>query len=125
MVTIHNELKKEMIGIIILLIVGIILFKIIFHRESFLIILKLALSLFWLFILPGFMIMYLFSEKLDFIERIIVGTALGMAFYGVLGYNLGVLGLLMRYQIWILPALGIMMGIVILIKDKKISSQSS
>lgn len=110
-----------MIYILILLILEIVLLKVIFYKESFLVVLKLALSLFWLFVLPGFMLMYLFVDKLNFIERIIAGTALGMAFYGVLGYNLGVLGLLIKYQIWILPLAGIVIGIFSLIKNKKIS----
>ena len=121
MVTIHSELKKELIYILILLIIEIALLKIIFYKESFSILLKLALSLFWLFTLPGFMIMYLFVEKFDFIERVIAGTALGMALLGVLGYNLGVLGLLIKYQNWILPIAGISIGIFALIKKKKIS----
>lgn len=121
MVTIQDNLKKEMIYMAVLVLLEIIILKIIFNKESLLVVVKLALSLFWLFILPGFMIMYLFAERLNFLERIIAGTALGMAFYGVLGYNLGVLGLPMKYQIWILPLLGISIGIIALIKNKKIS----
>ena len=121
MVTIQDSLKKEMVYIVVLLIVEIVLLKIVFNKESLLITLKLALSLFWLFILPGFMLMYLFIDKLNFIERVIAGTVLGMAFYGVIGYNLGVLGLSMKYQIWILPLVGICAGIYALIKSKRTS----
>ena len=65
--------------------------------------------------------MYLFSDKMNFLERIIAGFVLGMAFLGVIGYNLGVLGMLIKYQIWVLPILGITIGITKLIKDKKIN----
>lgn len=121
MVMLHNDVKKEMLYIFILLLIETISLKIIFYKESFLITLKLALSFFWLFIFPGFMLMYLFVENLDFIERTIAGIALGMAFFGVLGYNLGVLGLLIKHQIWILPIIGIGIGIFALIKKKRIT----
>jgi hypothetical protein len=121
LVTISNEVKRELIYLSILIILEIIIFRIIFNKESFSVILKLAFSLFWLFMLPGFMIMYLFIEKLNFLERIIAGTALGMAFFGVVGYNLGVLGILIKYQNWILPIVGIIIGITALIKNKKIT----
>lgn len=121
MVTIQPETRKEMIYLLILLVLEITILKIIFHKESFLIVVKLALSLFWLFILPGFMIMYFFVEQLNFIERIVAGITLGMAFLGVVGYNLGVLGLLIKYQVWILPVIAIGLGIFALIKNQKIS----
>jgi len=121
LVTIHHEIKKEMVYLSIVLLLEIVLFKSIFNKESFSIIIKLSLSLFWLFIFPGFMIMYLFFEKLDFLSRLIAGVVLGMAFYGAIGYNLGVLGLPIKYQIWLVPALGVMTGIISLIKKKQIS----
>lgn len=116
-----EQLKKELIYLVVLLVLIIVMLKVIFNKESFFIVLKLALSLFWLFILPGFMIMYLFIDKLNFIERIIAGTVLGMAFVGVLGYNLGIIGVSMKYQIWVLPLTGIVIGIFALIKKKRIS----
>lgn len=119
--TIQSELKKEMICLAILLIVEIMLLKIIFYKESLYIVIKLSLSLFWLFILPGFMIAYLFAENLNFIERLIAGIVTGMAFFGVIGYNLGVIGLPFKYQIWVLPLAGIIIGLVSLIKNKRIS----
>lgn len=121
MATMQNKLKKEFLYMGILLVLLIILLKIIFNNESFYVILKLSLSLFWLFIFPGFMMMYLFIDKLNLIERIIAGFVLGMAFFGVVGYNLGVLGLPIKYQNWILPIVGISIGIFALIKKKEIN----
>src|SRR3989338_4319358 len=116
----QDELKREIIYILLLPVLIIALLKIIFYSESLWIITKLSLSLFWLFILPGSMIMYLFAENLNFIERLIAGIALGMAFFGALGYNLGVLGLPIKYQLWILPVIGICIGLFALVKSKRI-----
>ena len=115
----YDEIKREMICLLILILIEMIFLKLIFNKEPLFIIIKLTLSLFWLFILPGFMIMYLFYEKLDFLTRIVAGTVLGMAFYGALGYNLGVLGLPIKYQMWLVPALGVMISIIVLIRKDR------
>ncbi len=109
-----NEIK-ELGYMTTFLLITIILLKIVFYSESILTISKLTLSIFWLYIIPGFFMMYLFKE-LPFIERMIIGTALGMAFFGVIGYNLGVFGLHIKYQIWILPIIAIIIGIIALRK---------
>lgn len=121
MITIDHKVKNEIVYMLVFLVLEIILFKIIFNKESFSVVLKLALSLFWLFILPGFMLMYLFIENLNFIERMIAGIVLGLAFMGIIGYNLGVLGLVFKYQVWIVPIAGIVIGVVSLIRNKSIT----
>ncbi len=114
-----EEIKKEAIymGIAFLLLSAIL--KIIFLQENIIIVLRTAFSMFWLFVLPGFVIMYNWHDKLDFIERLIIGTVLGMAIVGVIGYNLSVLGLNMRYQAALLPPLAIAAGIVIIYRKKE------
>lgn len=63
--------------------------------------------------------MYYWSENLDFTERLVIGSVLGMVTLGVIGYNLGLIGLTMKYQIWIVPILSIIVGIPIIIRKSK------
>lgn len=113
-----NKIKKEGMYMLICFVALFLIFKILFSKESFTVVLRTVLSLFWLFILPGFMLMYYWDDKLDFIERLIIGAALGFAIISVLGYNLGWMGIKMQYQLWIIPILSIVVGAFVLLKKK-------
>ena len=86
MPTKHLTIKKELKTLGILFIILVIVFKIVFYQEAFWIILKLILSLFWAFVLPGFALMYYWHEKLDFLQRIIIGTVFGFALISLTSY---------------------------------------
>lgn len=114
-----NKLKKEGLYILILFAVFLIIFKLLFFKENFWVITKTVFSLFWLFIIPGFALIYYWHDSLDFIERLIIGSALGFAVIGVIGYNLGLIGINMGYQLWIIPIASIIIGILILLKKRQ------
>ena|SRR3989338_6383413 len=113
-----DKIKKEGLRLCALFIAIIIIFKIAFYKEDFLTVIRAVLSFFWLYLLPGFAIMYYWSDSLDFIERAIMGAALGMITLGVIGYNLGLFGITMKYHIWAVPFVSILIGALI-IKTKK------
>ncbi|MBI2138799.1 hypothetical protein HYU13_04370 [Candidatus Woesearchaeota archaeon] len=119
METSQQRIKEDGIKIGAAFAVVLAVLKIAFYQESFFSIVKLALAMFWLFIIPGFMLLYLFSQKLDFIEQFIIGAVLGLAFFGSLGYNLRLIGLKIPVQNWALPILGIALGLAALLKRKK------
>ncbi|MBI2139371.1 hypothetical protein HYU14_00485 [Candidatus Woesearchaeota archaeon] len=96
-----------------------ILLQAVFYRGSFFVIFKMSLSLFWLFVIPGFFLLYLFRKEMPFLERFVMGTILGMAFFGVIGYNLRIIGMAAIYQAWLLPILGIGIGAFALSRREK------
>ena len=102
-----KKIMHELINIALIFLVMNIIFKIIFNKESMGEIIKLTSSLFWLFVLPGFFLMYFWQEELDFLERIIIGSVLGVALFGVIGYNLNLSGLRLSLHGWILPVVAI------------------
>lgn len=110
-----NELKY--IGI--LFVIGVIGFKICFYKESFVVVIRTVFSLFWLFVLPGFSLMYYWHDKLSFLERLIIGVALGAALIGSISYYLGLLGLHIKYHGIILPVLFLIVAFIIIVKKKE------
>ena len=114
-----EKLKKEFSVIGVLFIIFVIVFKIVFYKESFIVILRMVFSLFWLFALPGFALMYYWHDKLDFLERFLIGTALGLAIDGILSYHLGLLGLNIKYHGVLLPILLLIVAFVIIFLKKE------
>ncbi len=98
-------LRKEGIYLLVALVAGIILFKIIFYNENLINVIKFVLSLFWLFLLPGYSIIFYWEKKLDFLERLIIGTALSIGLEGIFSYYFGLLGLNIKSHAIILPLL--------------------
>lgn len=111
-----SKIKSEIIYIGILFVVGLIIFKIAFYKENFLIILRTVFGFFWLFILPGFFIMYYWHEKLDFVGRFVIGIALGVALIGISSYYLGLLGLHLKYHAIVLPLFYLIIGVILLFR---------
>ena len=116
-----NALRKEAFDLVkrefryigILFLLSVIIFKIAFFRENFIVLLRSVLSLFWLFVLPGYFVMLYWRENLEFIERFIAGIVLSAAVIGIFSYYIGLLGLNIRYHAVLLPLVLIFMGIII------------
>ena len=96
------KMRKESAYLGILFLILFVIFKTLFFRESMVIIVRMVLSIFWLFIIPGFLLMYYWYDKLGFLERLIAGTALGAAVIGLLSYYIALAGLNVKYH-WVLP----------------------
>ena len=107
---IYDLIKKELKYIGALALLALILFKIAFFKEDLLVLLRTVLSLFWLFALPGYFMMLYWKEKLEFIERFIIGTALAAGIVGIFSYYLGLVGLNVKYHTVLLPLIIILLG---------------
>ena len=113
-------IKKELKYVGLLFLAALAIFKAVFYKENFIVLVRYVLSLFWLFVLPGYAIMLYWMEKLDFLERIVVGIAASAAVTGILSYYIGLLGLDIKYHAVLLPLTLIIAGIIITIKKKRI-----
>ena len=116
----HEQLKSEFIQVFAVFATLFVILKIVFINENLFTLLRFAASLFWLFVIPGFCIMLIWREKLDFIERLIMGTVLGLAVFGLVGYNLSAAGFGMNYQVFLLPVLIISASFLALKKSVKV-----
>ncbi len=108
-----EKLKKEAIYIVIIFVVVSISFKIAFFRENIAVLLRNVLSLFWLFALPGYFIMFYWREKLEFLERFTIGFVLSAAVIGIFSYYFGLLGINIRLHALLLPLILILVGAAI------------
>jgi len=109
----HRILKSELSKLIIILVLVVVIFKIVFYRESIGVTTRTALAVFWMMVLPGYALLYYWRDKLDFTERIVVGTAAAAGFIAITSYYFGLLGLHVKYQTVVLPVLMIALGILL------------
>ena len=93
-----------------------IILKIAYYRESLFVVVRTAVALFWLFVLPGYAITLYWIEKLSFMERIAAGTVAAMALNGIASYYLGIIGLKLHNQTLILPAAVILISFAVAVK---------
>ncbi len=120
-ISISPLLKKEGKILGILLLAVMIVFKIVFYNESLPVIGRTVLGFFWLFVLPGYGLMLFWREKLDFLERLILGTTAAVALISLASYYLTLGGLLDIHLQWIvLPAvIELVIGGIIFYRLKK------
>lgn len=119
---IFNFLKKESVYLGAVFLVLLLILKIVFFKEDFTVLIRYAASLFWLFILPGYFAMLYYREKIEFIERIVVGFAVSAAVIGVFSYYIGLVGFNIKYHTFLLPLILIIAGIFFASKAKVTSS---
>ena len=117
-----DKLLKDEIGKLgIVLIVLVIIFKIVFYRQDIVSTTRTALALFWMFILPGYALLYYWKDKLEFMERVVIGAAVGAAVTAILGYYFGLLGLHLKFQTIVLPVLMLLVAVAVIKKTKAVS----
>ena len=109
-----GKIKEELIYLAVLFVSLVIILKIALFNEAIMPILKLSISIFLLFVLPGFFFMYIWHDKLDFIERAIISIPLSSALIGLSSYNLALLSVNVKYHIFILPALFLLLSFLFL-----------
>ena len=119
---IFNFLKKESVYLGAVFLVLLLILKIVFFKEDFTVLIRYAASLFWLFILPGYFAMLYYREKIEFMERIVIGFAVSAAVIGVFSYYIGLIGLNIKYHTFLLPLILIIAGIFFASKAKVTSS---
>ena len=118
---IFNVLKKELPYIGILFLFSIAIFKIVFFKDTIVILLRSVLALFWLFVLPGYCIMLYWNEKLEFIERFIIGIIFSAGATGIFSYYIGLIGLNIKYHTVLLPLVIMVIGMIIVLNKKNSS----
>lgn len=89
----NKLLLNEMVFLLIAFILIFLMMKIVFFKENFFVVIKIISALFYLFVLPGYFAMLFWLDKLDFKERLLIGTGAGAAFLGITSYLLGLLGI--------------------------------
>lgn len=82
----------------------VILLTIVFYTESLNNILKISTAIFWLFILPGYCITIMWRKENRFLERFTISIPISTAVLGITSYYLGLAGLNLKTQAWLLPA---------------------
>jgi len=83
---------------------SVVLSLVIFYNESWIVLFKTVFILFWMFVLPGIGITYLFGG-LSFAERFAASVAISAVLVGATAYYLGILGVHVKYSAVILPAI--------------------
>lgn len=116
---IFDLVKKETIYISVLFLLALVIFKIAFYKENVITLFRNVLSIFWLFVLPGYFIMLYWHEKLSFLERTIVGIVIAAGATGILSYYLGIIGLNIKFHVLLLPLLLILLGFIAVIRKKQ------
>jgi hypothetical protein len=90
---INKKILTELTYLGIFFFLAIIIFKIAFYSEPILNVLKLIFNMAYSFVLPGYFVLLYYHEKLDFLQRTILGTFVMFAIYSSWGYNIGIIGI--------------------------------
>jgi hypothetical protein len=102
----HSDLlRKEVVYLAYVALAIALMLKVAFFRTEFPGIIKSAFSWMILFVIPGHCMMIYWSEKLDFFERMLVGTLIAAGTMGILSYYLALMGLNIKYHMFLLPIL--------------------
>ena len=72
-------------------VVMLIFFKLHYSKENLIVLLKLALAHFYLFIIPGYCLMLYYFDELEFFERFFIGLGLGYGVQPLLLYVINVM----------------------------------
>ena len=115
MVNLHKEFKNLLIAFVVFFLI----MKLLFFKESFFVTLRLTFSLFWAFILPGYMLTLIWD--LEFLERFSLGLILGSAVIGISAYYLGLIGIKIKYTAIFFPP--VIMILSTFLKDKNVLSK--
>lgn len=111
--------KEELLLLAYLFAILIIIFKIVFYKENILVLAASVFGLFWLYILPGFTLMFIWRERFDFIERLVVGSAFGVAITGLVSYYLTLVNVPIRSQFILAPLILVVVSAVLIYVNEK------
>jgi uncharacterized membrane protein len=115
-----NKFIKEAKNLVILFCIGVILLKIVFYKENFPFVVKVVSSFFWMFILPGFTFMYLWHNKIDFIERFIISVPISVVVVSATSYYISLMGLHAKYHLVPVPLFWVAVSCVAIAVNKEV-----
>ena len=102
---VFEKIKAELFYLLIAFVIAVVIFEIAFYKENFINLLRIVLSLFWLFVLPGYFMMLYWQDKLEFMERFVIGIFLAAGIIGISSYYFGLIGLNVEYHSILLPSI--------------------
>jgi len=114
----NRYFEDEKIGILGVFLLLLIVFKIIFFKESIISIAKFLATYFWFFFIPGFVFMLYWKPQLDFFTRLIAGFGFGVVITTFFDYYLGLIGMTYMVRIFLIP-LGIITGSLVVLRISK------
>jgi len=100
---VFEQLKRELPLIGAMFLILLIIIKFIFAKEELFVVLRAVAGIFWIIVIPGYFIMFYWSQELKFFERFIIGICAGTAVIGLLSYYIGLAGIHIKYHIYLLP----------------------
>lgn len=116
-----NKIVKEIRTMAIIYVIAVILFKIVFFKENLLFVVRVVSSFFWMFILPGFMFMYIWHQNINFLERFIISVPVSAVIVSVTSYYISIIGLHIKYHTFLVPAFWIIVSVIIILFKKSTS----
>lgn len=114
-----KELLDEGKSIGLIFIAITIILKIVFYKETIPNVLIRTLSIFWLFILPGYSVLLLWKDKLDLTSRIIMSLPISAVTIGIVGYYISLIGIHAKYHAILFPLVMIIAPITYLFLKQK------
>jgi len=115
-----KEIKSELKKIGIIFIIAYIFFQIHYYKESPLVVLRLLLAHFYLFIIPGYCLMLYYFKKIEFIYRFFIGVGLGYALQSLLAFFITLIfNLNLKTYYLVTPIILIIIGIYLARKELK------
>ena len=105
-------LKDEIRGILLAFAIVLVILKLVFYKESFIVVFRLVVGLFWILVLPGWAFMLYWRGQLGFVERLIIGTGVGSGILGVASYYIAIWGFDVAGHGW-LPLVLIIVGLAL------------
>jgi uncharacterized membrane protein len=117
-----KKIAKEFAYLAVIYFIAIVVMKIVFFKENFLVVIRIVSSFYWLFILPGFAFMYIWHDKIDFLERFIISVAVSAVIVSVPSYYISLLGLHAKYHIFLIPAACILISSAVVWRINRIKA---
>jgi len=119
--TIFDDMKNFIITFAIL----VILTKLIFFNDTVLDVLIMISGFYWLFVIPGFLIMRSFNRLYSFNIRFLIGIAVGIVCYSVCSFYLGLLGVEVASHWFKLPLFFDIVGIGLYVLILPVATKNS
>ena len=99
-----------------MLVAVVVILKIVFYRQDVITTTRTALALFWMFVLPGYALLYYWKDKINLGERVVIGIAVAAGVMAIASYYLGLIGLQVKYHGIVLPVAMLLVASVIVRK---------
>ena len=99
----RDDVVKELRSVGVYFVIVLMILQVIYFKSSIVTTLRVALSFFWLFVVPGLCVLFYWRKQLVFVERALISIPIGVAILGVTSYFLGLGGLHVKYHGYLVP----------------------